>query len=52
MTLEGSIDRNALPTRRRVDGELILVAGTRPQYQKDWNLEHSPRVAVGRGGRR
>jgi pimeloyl-ACP methyl ester carboxylesterase len=49
MTLEGSIDRNALPTRRRVDGELILVDGVRPQFQKDWNLEHSPRVAVGRG---
>jgi pimeloyl-ACP methyl ester carboxylesterase len=49
MTLEGSIDRNALPTRRRVDGELMLIDGARPLYQKDWNLEQGARVAAGRG---
>ena len=33
MTLEGAIDRNAIPTRETVDGNLILVDRPRPAYQ-------------------
>ena len=52
MTLEGSIDRYALPTRRRVEGELILIDGARPLFQKDWNLERGlPVVAARQPGR-
>jgi esterase/lipase superfamily enzyme len=36
MTLEGTIDREVIPTRERIDGKLNLRVGQRPQYQKDW----------------
>ena len=38
MTLEGTIDRDAITTRRSVDGRLALVAGQkRPEFQVDWD---------------
>ena len=36
MTLDGGIDRDVIPTRVLVNGELCLQPGQRPQYQKDW----------------
>jgi esterase/lipase superfamily enzyme len=38
MTLEGAIDRNALPTRATVDGGLTLIDGHRPKFQKYWHM--------------
>jgi pimeloyl-ACP methyl ester carboxylesterase len=38
LTLEGEIDRQAIPTRRNDQGRLTLVAGqNRPEFQKDWD---------------
>jgi pimeloyl-ACP methyl ester carboxylesterase len=38
MTLEGGIDRQAIPTRRNDQDGLTLVGGqTRPAYQADWD---------------
>jgi hypothetical protein len=38
LTLEGSIDRNHLPTRTVKNGALSLIAGaTRPAFQADWD---------------
>lgn len=38
LTLEGAIDRQAIPTRRNDQGRLILIAGkSRPGYQDDWD---------------
>lgn len=38
LTLEGSIDRNHLPTRAVKNGSLSLVAGaTRPEFQSNWD---------------
>jgi len=38
LTLEGAIDREAIPTRRLVDGKLILIAGhKRPEFQDSWD---------------
>ena len=38
LTLEGEIDRQAIPTRRNDQGKLTLVAGQdRPEYQEGWN---------------
>jgi esterase/lipase superfamily enzyme len=43
MTLEGSIDREAIPTRRKVDGELTLLAGqSRPEFQAEWDEDRPP----------
>ncbi|HEX8012150.1 MAG TPA: alpha/beta fold hydrolase [Casimicrobiaceae bacterium] len=43
MTLEGSIDREAIPTRRKVDGQLTLVAGqSRPEFQAEWDEDRPP----------
>lgn len=40
MTLEGEIDRQAIPTRRQESGRLILMAGQRrPAYQQQWDLK-------------
>jgi len=36
MTLEGRIDRNAIPTRVINNGELFLGEGTRPHYEESW----------------
>jgi len=38
LTLEGEIDRQAIPTRRSDQGQLTLIAGqNRPKYQEDWD---------------
>lgn len=38
LTLEGEIDRQAIPTRRNDQGRLTLIAGqSRPEYQEDWD---------------
>lgn len=49
MTLEGAIDREAIPTRAMRDGKLILIGdGTRPKFQADWGITsqqiHKPRM--------
>jgi len=36
MTLEGRIDRNAIPTRKGENGELVLRDAPRPQYYVNW----------------
>lgn len=46
MTLEGLIDRAAIPTRRDVNGNLVLHDAGRPRFQKQWFLDrpgaHAP----------
>lgn len=38
LTLEGAIDRQAIPTRRNDQGRLALIGGQcRPEYQDDWD---------------
>jgi pimeloyl-ACP methyl ester carboxylesterase len=37
MTIEGGIDRNAIPTRKIVDGRLVLQDAPRPVYQAKWD---------------
>lgn len=38
LTLEGEIDRQAIPTRRNDQGRLTLISGhKRPEFQKDWD---------------
>lgn len=38
LTLEGEIDRLAIPTRRNDHGRLTLIAGqSRPKFQEDWD---------------
>lgn len=38
LTLEGGIDREAIPTRRNDKGKLTLIAGqSRPKYQDGWD---------------
>ena len=39
MTLEGRIDRDYIPTRKRVDGKLDLQLGTRPPFEAQWSRE-------------
>ena len=36
-TLEGRIDRDYLPTRKRVDGKLALQRGKRPKFEALWS---------------
>lgn len=38
MTLEGAIDRNALPTRDNRNGKLSLQDAKRPTYMKKWEI--------------
>lgn len=44
LTLEGDIDRQALPTRERSADGLVLKAGQRPDFQAGWDAV-SPRRA-------
>jgi len=39
MTLEGAIDRQALPTRRKDDGKLLLIDQPRPAFQDQWGIK-------------
>lgn len=48
MTLEGAIDRNAIPTRKKVDGKLVLQDRPRPQYQGDWEIKAAAKQTDGR----
>jgi pimeloyl-ACP methyl ester carboxylesterase len=43
MTLEGGIDRTAIPTRRAEGGKLVLTPGaTRPEHQDAWDDDKKP----------
>ncbi|MGM4917192.1 alpha/beta fold hydrolase [Tardiphaga sp. 813_E8_N1_3] len=46
MTLEGAIDRDAIPTRAVVGGALILQDKPRPKFMADWGIK----AATTRGG--
>ena len=39
MTLEGAIDRHAIPTRRLQNGELILQDAPRPKFSAHWDVK-------------
>jgi hypothetical protein len=41
MTMEGRIDRLAIPTRRRERDELVLRDAPRPAHYADWHLERN-----------
>lgn len=41
MSLEGSIDREVIPTRRTVEGKLVLVPGERPAFQPGWDEDRA-----------
>jgi pimeloyl-ACP methyl ester carboxylesterase len=43
MTIEGGIDRNAIPTRKAADDQLVLQDAPRPIYQDKWD-QTSPLV--------
>lgn len=43
MTLEGRIDRHAIPTRKKVGAELLLQDKPRPAHYASWALEARPR---------
>lgn len=45
MTLEGAIDRHALPTRKLVNGELFLQDKPRPAFQQEWNIRETAQYA-------
>jgi pimeloyl-ACP methyl ester carboxylesterase len=47
MTLEGAIDRNAIPTRREENGRLVLQKGKRPLYQDVIDIKAQLNVAPG-----
>jgi len=40
LTLEGRIDRNAIPTRLQEGGRLVLRDAPRPRYYGGWDLDH------------
>lgn len=46
MTLEGEIDRMALPTRDRTAEGLTLKPGQRPEFQAAWDAESPQRAAA------
>ncbi len=39
MSLEGAIDRFAIPTRRNDSGRLVLQKGARPKFMSDWEIK-------------
>lgn len=41
MTLEGAIDRGAIPTRREERGKLNLFPSKRPKFSKDWDIKRT-----------
>lgn len=45
LTLEGRIDRNAIPTRRREGNALLLQDRPRPPYYADWHLASGAPIA-------
>jgi hypothetical protein len=42
MTLEGAIDRRAIPTRRLAQGRLVLCDQPRPAFMDAWNIRAMP----------
>jgi hypothetical protein len=42
MTVEGAIDRHALPTRKVENGELVLQDKPRPTHMAKWDVKHKP----------
>ncbi|WP_105400542.1 alpha/beta hydrolase [Neorhizobium sp. T7_12] len=48
MTLEGAIDRHAIPTRKMKNGRLTLQEGTRPKFQGDWHIKDDAKTASAR----
>mgnify|MGYP000120862797 CR=1 FL=1 len=43
MTLEGAIDRHAIPTRRRAEAGLSLQDAPRPQFMSNWGIKDAVR---------
>jgi hypothetical protein len=41
MTMEGRIDRNALPTRRLVESQLVLQDKPHPQHYTEWSMDRN-----------
>ncbi|MEQ8391378.1 MAG: alpha/beta hydrolase [Thalassospira sp.] len=39
MTMEGAIDRNYIPTRKMVDGRLVLIDAPRPAHMDKWGID-------------
>ena len=48
MTLEGAIDRRALPTRKLINGELYLQDKPRPAFQSEWDIKQTAQYADAR----
>jgi esterase/lipase superfamily enzyme len=48
MTLEGAIDRNAIPTRRAENVRLILQDASRPRFQSEWRVKDASQNATAR----
>lgn len=39
MTMEGAIDRSAVPTRVNINGQLVLQNKPRPQFMSSWDIK-------------
>lgn len=48
MTLEGAIDRDSLPTRKKVDGKLVLIDRPRPAFQDQWGIKETAKYMEAR----
>jgi esterase/lipase superfamily enzyme len=46
MTLEGAIDRNAIPTREKVNGQLSLKDAPRPRFMSQWDVKDAVKKAA------
>ncbi|KQS72555.1 hypothetical protein ASG39_01980 [Rhizobium sp. Leaf371] len=44
MTLEGAIDRDFIPTRERIGGELCLADHPRPVFQSQWDIKSTAQM--------
>lgn len=45
MTLEGGIDRTAIPTRQKTADGLVLVNRPRPEFQSEWQIKETAQFA-------
>ena len=48
MTLEGAIDRYAIPTREKANGQLSLKDAPRPRFLSQWEVKDAVRKAANR----
>lgn len=48
MTLEGAIDREAIPTREKNDGKLVLIDQPRPKFQDQWGIKETAKFEKAR----